>query len=100
MRLAAVCALLTFAAISVAASGEALPPGTQLAASCAMCHGTQGRSAGGNEPLAGMAKEELVRKFAEFRSGAKPATVMHQIAKGYTDAELNLVADYFAAQKR
>ena len=99
MRLAVVCAV-TFTAIPVAVSGEALPPGSQLAASCAMCHGTQGRSVGGNEPLAGMAKEELIRKFTEFRSGAKPATVMHQIAKGYTDAQLDLVAEYFAAQKK
>jgi cytochrome c553 len=71
-----------------------------LAASCAMCHGTNGRSAGGNEPLAGMAKADLVRKLNEFRSGAKPATIMHQISKGYTDQQIDLVAGYFAAQKK
>ena len=88
------------AATPVAAFSQELPPGAQLAASCAMCHGTEGRSAGGNEPLAGMPKAELVRKFTEFRSGAKPATVMHQISKGYTDAQLNLIAEYFSAKKR
>ena len=71
-----------------------------LAASCAMCHGTDGRSAGGNEPLAGMAKDELVRKVKEFRSGAKPATIMHQISKGYSDAQIDKIAAYFAAQKK
>ena len=35
----------------------------------------------------------------EIRSGAKPATIMHQIAKGYTDAQLDLIAAYFAARK-
>lgn len=98
MRLVLVSAAL--AAASAAALAEELPPGAQLAASCAMCHGTAGRSAGGNEPLAGMPKEELVRKFSEFRSGARPATVMHQIAKGYSDAQLNLIAEYFSAQKK
>jgi cytochrome c553 len=71
-----------------------------LAASCAMCHGTNGRSAGGNEPLAGMAKADLVRKLNEFRSGAKPATVMHQLSKGYTDQQVDQIAAYFAAQKK
>ena len=71
-----------------------------LAATCANCHGTDGRSVGGTEPLAGMAKDEMVRKLNEFRTGAKPATVMHQLAKGYTEQQIDLIAGYFAAQKR
>ena len=36
--------------------------------------------------------------FAEFKRGARPATVMHQIARGYTEAQIGLIAGYFAAQ--
>jgi cytochrome c553 len=50
--------------------------------------------------LAGMPKDEMVRKFKEFQSGAKPATVMHQLSKGYTDQQIDQIAAYFAAQKK
>ena len=74
--------------------------GRNLAAACATCHGTEGRSAGGNESLAGMRAAELVKKLQEFRSGAKPATVMLQISRGYSDAEMDAIAAYFAEQRR
>ena len=72
-----------------------------LAATCANCHGTNGRAvqSAGNEELAGVPKDKLMQKLRDFRSGAKPATIMHQISKGYTEAQLELVAAYFAAQK-
>jgi cytochrome subunit of sulfide dehydrogenase len=97
MRIALVCAA-ALAAAPIAVSAQ--DAGSRLAASCAMCHGTSGHSVGGNEPLAGMPKDELVRKFKEFQSGAKPATIMHQLSKGYTDQQLEQIAAYFAAQKK
>lgn len=97
MRIAIVCAAVIAAAPLAAGAQDT---GRNLAANCAMCHGTTGHSVGGNESLAGMAKDELVRKFKEFQSGAKPATVMHQISKGYTDQQLEQIAAYFAAQKK
>jgi hypothetical protein len=39
------------------------------------------------------------RLVADYKSGAQPATIMHQIAKGYTDEQIKLVAGYFAAQQ-
>ena len=97
MRISLVCAaVLAVAPFTV----HAQDAGRSLAATCAMCHGTAGHSVGGNERLAGMPKDEMVRKFKEFQSGAKPATIMHQLSKGYTDQQLEQMAAYFAAQKK
>ena len=70
-----------------------------LASNCANCHGTDGRSQGGMPSLTGQTKGKLVEALQEFRSGKRVATIMHQISKGYTDAEIELLAGYFAAQK-
>ena len=40
-----------------------------------------------------------LKREGAAESGDKPASIMHQIAKGYTDAQLDLIATYFAAQK-
>ena len=73
--------------------------GRDLAATCANCHGTGGVSRGEVESLAGKPKDELVRKMKDFKSGAKPATIMHQLAKGYTDEQIDALSGWFAAQK-
>jgi cytochrome subunit of sulfide dehydrogenase len=71
-----------------------------LAASCANCHGPGGQARGEMPVLAGMPADRLLTSIAEFKSGARPATVMHQIARGYTDQQMQLIAGYFAAQKK
>ena len=70
------------------------------AAGCANCHGTQGQAQPGNESLAGMSKPDIVKKMQDFKLGRKPATVMHQLAKGYSDEQIDAIATYFAAQKK
>ena len=69
-----------------------------LAATCANCHGTNGQARGDMPALAGLPAERIMATMAAFKTGALPATVMHQIAKGYTDDQIRLVAAYFAAQ--
>jgi cytochrome c553 len=34
-----------------------------------------------------------------FKDGKREATVMHQIAKGFTDGEIAAMAAYFASQQ-
>ena len=74
-------------------------PGRDVAATCAACHGTDGRSHSVIPSLAGRDRNELVRAMREFRDGRRSSTIMQQIAKGYTEAEIDAAAAYFAAQK-
>lgn len=69
------------------------------AAGCAGCHGTQGIAQPGMVSLAGVTKDQLLRKMLDFKAGRQPATLMHQISKGYTDEQLEQLAGYFAALK-
>jgi cytochrome c553 len=69
------------------------------AASCAACHGTNGFSLGGFISIGGVDKTQLLQKLIGYKTGQLPATVMHQHSKGYTDAELERLADYFSRQK-
>ncbi len=70
-----------------------------LAANCANCHGTDGRAQGGFN-LAGLSKSYLVEQMQAFKTGKRQATIMHQIAKGYSDTQIEQMAEYFAAQSK
>lgn len=83
-----------------AAAADTIAPGARLAATCTGCHGTNGATLGGSlPPLAGQSKETLLAALQAFKAGARPATIMTQLAKGYTDEQLDQIAAFFAAQQ-
>ena len=92
-------ALLSLGAPHAWAQADALQV-RSWAAACSNCHGTGGVALPGMESLAGASKGDLVRKLMEFKTGSRPATIMHQLAKGYSDEQLEQIAGYFAAQKK
>ena len=101
---AAVKPRFLFAALYLAVSagpGHAQDPdlARDLAATCTGCHGTDGRSAGTIPALAGVPADVLMQQLTDFRSGERAATIMHQIATGYTDEQLRLIAVWFAARR-
>jgi len=70
-----------------------------LAATCAQCHGTDGQAVSGAAVpgLAGLPAPYFAEQMAAFKAGTRPATVMHQLAKGFSDAQIAALAAYFAA---
>lgn len=88
-------------AVAVAPAFAQAPGSTQardMAATCANCHGTNGVSQGGIDSLAGAPKNETARRMREFRAGNRPGTVMPQLAKGFTDEQIDAIAGWFAVQ--
>ena len=96
------CIGMVVAALATSAPAHAQSDATRardLAATCANCHGTAGRAQGAVPAIAGQSKADLVQKMSDFRDGKRQATIMHQLAKGYTPEQIDLVAGWFAQQK-
>ena len=93
---AAVWLVLAWLLRAAAALAADAPPG---ASSCSGCHPV---SRAVDTPVAGLIGRnpaEIVAAVQAFRSGARPATVMDRIAKGFTDDEIKAIADWYGAQK-
>ncbi len=96
----AIPAVLAIAFSAAPAVAQDANTARSLAATCTTCHGADGISVGGVPPsLAGQNKDFLLQQLNDFKSGKRPATIMHQHARGYTDAQLAAIAGYFAAVK-
>ena len=66
----------------------------------ALCDGTAGRAMGAMPALAGQPKSYLVEQMKAFKEGRRSGTIMHQLAKGYTDEQIEAMSAYLSEQKR
>jgi cytochrome subunit of sulfide dehydrogenase len=92
---------LASSVLAVAARAADSNLGRDVAANCASCHAISGPSHGqlALASLAGRDANDIARIVREFRDGRRPSTVMQQLAKGYTDTQIDAAAAYLAAQK-
>ena len=91
---------LALASFCVAAqtTTTASPPGRLLASNCFQCHGYDGKSSIGFERLAGGSVSEIEGELREMRTKVPPK-MMDMHARGYSDAQIRLIAQYLSAQK-
>ena len=74
-------------------------PGKMLGDNCSACHGTLGRFYDESmPPLAGIPRDVFIKLMQDFKNEVRPSIVMNHVAKVFTDAEIERMADYFAAQ--
>ncbi|HRX70142.1 MAG: cytochrome C [Candidatus Competibacteraceae bacterium] len=79
-------------------AGQAAPPaGRLLASQCAQCHGTDGRAVGDIDSLRGESAWELYEEMLEMKYGNESNDIMHYQARGYTEGQIRLIADYYAS---
>ena len=90
--------LLAGGAVSISAMAADPNAGRNLAATCALCHGTDGKSVGTFPALAGQDKAALVGKLKDFKAGKGSPTIMHQLSKGFSDEQIDLMAAYYSQQ--
>lgn len=87
-------------AFSGAAHAQSLDSAV-LAAPCANCHGTDGKSNGPVPSLAGRPAITIAAQMKAFKGETPPpgTTIMNRLAKGYTDEQIEALAKYFSEKK-
>jgi sulfide dehydrogenase cytochrome subunit len=96
-----VITMASLAGLLLVPSGQTgeLTRGAMLSGSCEGCHGTNGHSPGSIPDISGKSADFIRISMEEFRSDERASTVMARQAKGYTDDEIVLIAEYFAKGK-
>jgi sulfide dehydrogenase cytochrome subunit len=119
-KLIAVCALTTVS-LCQSVYAESDPNTTMLTNTCVACHGNAGNSTGPAIPnIAGLSPiyfmgamlaykyddedqlEEVIDgdlDFEDVEAFSRYSTIMGRIAKGYTEEEIKLMAEYFSEQE-
>lgn len=93
--LAALAVLLAGPGVPRAAAET--PAAPMIAQACAGCHGQAGEGESPVPKIAGKDRGLFVRAMTEFQADGREATIMNRIARGYTEAEIAALADYFAS---
>jgi len=82
------------------AQAEPIATGKMMGDACAACHGTQGKSYDEYMPqLAGIDKKRFIKAMQDYRDDKRQSVIMNRVAKGYTDAEITAIAEYYSKIK-
>ncbi len=82
-------------AVALATPARAQAPNAALiAANCAVCHGQGGAGAGDIAKINEQSPKQIADNMRAFRDGKKPSTIMGRIAKGYSDMQIDTVANH------
>ena len=99
--LLAPAAMAQTAAAPAPATGPTIQDISLIAGTCANCHGPDGRSTGGIPSLRGVNERHLLARMQAFKAGtATDATVMTRLMKGYDDAQIKELAQWFSKEAK
>jgi sulfide dehydrogenase cytochrome subunit len=91
--------ILTLALLGLSGMAMAGPDIEPLARTCNGCHGVGGVSVSGPMPsIGGLPQAYLKRIMKQWKYGERKAVTMDRIVKGFSDDQLDALAEYFAKQ--
>jgi sulfide dehydrogenase cytochrome subunit len=90
---------LPIVGVMLIGSALAATPAPVGASSCSGCHPPNARVGTPVPQLVGQNASQIVAAMTAFRAGTRPSTVMDRIAKGFSEAETQAIADWYAAQR-
>jgi sulfide dehydrogenase cytochrome subunit len=94
-------AVLAGGVLLLSVSASSAEPSTQvLANTCAVCHGTDGKSPGSIDKLYQMKTDEFVEEMMEFKYEPGKGRIMAPLARGLTDQQIRDLARSFATLSR
>ncbi len=96
-RSVAVLPACLFTVLASGAGNAATMTDQLLASQCAQCHGTYGRAVRDIESLAGKSAGSLYSDLIEMQMEGTPEGIMAHQAMGYTAAQLQRIAQYYAS---
>jgi len=83
--------------LSTSAFSDPQSQAAMLANTCAGCHGPDGNSLGPATPnISGLSEQYIMDAMEAFKDDERHATIMNRIAKGYTEQQIELMAQYFS----
>lgn len=85
--------------VPLTSNAEPVTEGAILSITCNGCHGPDGKSTGAIPSIGGKSADYIEKALLDFRDDKRPSTVMQRHAKGYSDAQIKLIAEYFASKK-
>jgi cytochrome c553 len=94
---AGLCALVV--TIGTAEAGGDVAAGKQKSATCAGCHGTDGRGNAQNPPLTGLEERYIAQQLRDFKSGAREHAMMKMFASKLSNEDMVDLAAYYASLK-
>lgn len=80
-----------------AAAQEA--PAPLAAQACAGCHGQAGAGAGATPAIAGLPQDQFIASMKAFQTNERQGTIMNRVARGFTEAEIKVLAHYFSTRR-
>jgi sulfide dehydrogenase cytochrome subunit len=91
--------LVCLSVVPTGGAAAADPRAIIEARSCNSCHGPDGYSPGAIPSIRGMPRQSFINAMRDFKSGRRSGTIMDRLAKAYSDAEIQAMAEYFSSLK-